>query len=103
ITVTAPGPSVWVSQVTTTAGSTINTNWKSITLITAPTPTDWIGVYAVGAADNAYLTRVFTGGLATGSTAISLPGGLAPGQYELRLFSNDTLTRLAVGNSFTIQ
>jgi hypothetical protein len=32
-----------------------------------------------------------------------LPVGLAAGQYELRLFSHDTLTRLAVGNSFTIQ
>jgi hypothetical protein len=100
ITITAPGPSVWVSPLTATAGSTITTSWRNIA---SPAGDDWLGVYAAGAPDGAYLTRVSTGGLATGSTPLVLPVGLAAGQYELRLFSHDTLTRLAVGNSFTIQ
>jgi hypothetical protein len=100
LTVTAPGPSVAVGSVTATAGSTITATWKGIM---APTPTDWIGVYVAGAADNAFVMQVSTTGLATGSVPIHLPNSLAPGQYELRLFSNGSLTRLAVGNSFTIQ
>jgi hypothetical protein len=100
ITVTAPGPIVAANSATATSGGTVTAFYRDIV---APMPTDWIGVYAAGAADNAYLTRVFTGGHVTGTTTIALPGGLAPGQYELRLFANDTLTRLAVGNSFAIQ
>jgi hypothetical protein len=33
---------------------------------------------------------------------ITIPATLAPGTYELRLFSNNGYTRLAVSNSFTV-
>jgi hypothetical protein len=100
LTVTAPGPSISVNSVTATSGGTITASWKGIT---APTPTDWIGVYVAGSADNSYVMQVSTTGVASGSVPILLPNGLAPGQYELRLFSSGSLTRLAVGNSFAIQ
>jgi 5-hydroxyisourate hydrolase-like protein (transthyretin family) len=101
----APGPSVGARSATGTTtfggGSTIQAWFGGIA---APTTTDWIGLYPVGAADNADIARVYTGTV-VGNTwkELIVPLGATPGQYELRLFSNDTLTRLAVGNSITIQ
>jgi hypothetical protein len=59
-------------------------------------------VYVAGVDDASYVTRVFTGGLAGGSTSINLPVGAVPGSYELRVFSNNTFTRLAVSNGFSV-
>jgi hypothetical protein len=56
----------------------------------------------VGADDASYLMRVYTNGSTSGSASINLPGVLASGPYELRLFTNNTFTRLAVGNGFTV-
>jgi hypothetical protein len=70
--------------------------------ITAPTLLDWIGLYSVGAADSAYLTRFSTGGRAIDSGLTTIPGTVADGAYELRLFANNSMTRLAVSNSFSV-
>jgi hypothetical protein len=99
ITVTVPGPTLAASPVTAAPGSTLTVDWHGIA---APTATDWIGVYASGTPDASYVTRVVTNGLASGTTALGLPGGLAVGSYELRLFSNNTFTRLAVSNGFSV-
>jgi IPT/TIG domain-containing protein/fibronectin type III domain protein len=100
----APGPSLSVrnASLTTTyhSGDMIQTSWSGIA---APSLTDWIGLYPAGAADSAYVYQTNTSGLATGSTSIIVPAGLTPGQYELRLFSNGTQTRLTVSNSLQIQ
>jgi putative Ig domain-containing protein/fibronectin type III domain protein len=99
LTITAPGPYVSANVATTTSTGTVTASYGGIA---DPRPNDWIGVYAVGSADNAQLAQVATGGHVIGSVTILLPG-LPPGQYELRLFEQGTLTRLAVGNPFTIQ
>jgi hypothetical protein len=99
VTVTAPGPTLAVSPVTVPATGTLTVNWRGIA---APTSTDWIGMYAIGAADNAYITRLFTSGLATGTTPFALPQGTGAGSYELRLFANNTLTRLTTSNGFVV-
>jgi len=99
VTVTTPGPVLVASPVTTVAGNTVTADWQAIA---APTAADWIGVYAVGADDASYLTRVFTTGTATGSTSLTLPGVVPVGAYELRLFTNNTFTRLATSNGFAV-
>jgi large repetitive protein len=99
VTVTAPGPTLAVSPVAVVAGSALTVDWHGIA---APTATDWIGVYAVGAPDASYVTRGNTNGLASGTTTLGLPGGLATGAYDLRLFANNTFTRLAVSNGLAV-
>jgi hypothetical protein len=99
LTVTAPGPTLAVSPLTVVAPSSLTVGWNGIV---APTATDWIGVYGVGAPDAGYVTRVVTNGLASGTTTVGLPGGLAAGAYELRLFTNNTFTRLAVSNGLAV-
>ena len=98
VTVTAPGPTLAASPINATGTSTIVAQWQGIA---APTANDWVGVYAAGASDSNYLARVFTGGGASGTASIVLPG-VAPGAYELRLFANNTFTRLATSNSFNV-
>jgi hypothetical protein len=99
VTVTAAGPSLTASPVATAPGGTLTAAWRNIAAATA---LDWVGVYAAGAADAGYVTRFYTGGRATDHTLATLPGSTSPGTYELRLFTNDTLTRLATSNSFTV-
>ena len=99
VTVTAPGPTLAVSPVKAVAGLTLTAAWQGIA---APTANDWIGVYAAGRPYATYLTRVVTNGLTSGTTTLALPGVLAAGAYELRLFANNTFTRLAVSNGVTV-
>jgi hypothetical protein len=99
VTITAPSTMLNLNAVTAVAGGTVTANWSAIA---APTATDWIGVYPAGASNANYITRVTTNGQASGATTLSLPGSLPLGSYELRLFSNNTLTRLAVSNGFSV-
>jgi hypothetical protein len=99
VTVTATGPSVSASPAITAPGSTLTVNWRNIA---APTTGDWVGVYPLGALDTAYATRIFSTGRATDRALLTLPGSLTAGTYELRLFSNNTFTKLATGNTFDV-
>jgi IPT/TIG domain-containing protein len=99
VTVTAAGPTLAVSPVLTAPGATLTVNWQNIA---APTPNDWVGVYPVGAADANYAARIFSSGRATDRALMQLPGTLTAGTYELRLFSNNTFTRLASSNTFNL-
>ncbi len=73
-------------------------------------PTTGLAVYAQGAADSAFKTWfydsscTFTPGTAkaSGSCTYTLPTNLPAGLYEFRLFSNNSWTRLAVSNAFTV-
>jgi hypothetical protein len=44
----------------------------------------------------------YTTGSASGSVPVALPSTLASGSYELRLFSQNSLQRLATSNPFTV-
>ncbi|PYN82348.1 MAG: hypothetical protein DMD96_06255, partial [Candidatus Rokuibacteriota bacterium] len=77
--------------------------------IPAPTSTDWIGLYVSGTSDQAYLAWIYvscsqTAGAAkaAGSCPFTIPSGLAPGSYELRLYANNAYTRLATSGTFTV-
>src|SRR5712691_10194544 len=106
LTVTAGGPSLSVSPTTVAAGGSVTAMWSGIA---SPSATDWIGLYAPGAADTAYLGWIYvscskTAGSATaaGSCAFPIPGTVAGGTYELRLLANNGFTRLATSNALTV-
>jgi hypothetical protein len=73
--------------------------------IPSPTTQDWIGLFRGGASDSDYLgSPRFTGSTApSGSTNLVIPleASDAP-DYELRLFSNKSTTRLAASLSFSV-
>jgi hypothetical protein len=87
-----------VSPTVIAAGGTLTVTWS----IETATSTDWIGLYAPGAPDTAYLAYRYTTGTASGSVAFTLPTSLSPGTYELRLFANNGYTRLVTSNAFTV-
>src|SRR2546425_7067188 len=51
-----PYTTLFRSPTSVAAGDTVTATWSGIA---APTPTDWIGLYAVGTADGAYLAWVY--------------------------------------------
>src|SRR5262249_3846131 len=104
--VTAAGPGLSASPPTVARGPSVTAAWSAIP---SPTPTDWIGLYTRGAADTAYIAWIYvscsqTPGVAaaSGSCPFTIPGSLAPGTYELRLFSNNGYSRLATSNPLTV-
>jgi hypothetical protein len=81
------------SPSTIRPGDQVTASWSGIP---SPTATDWVGLYAVGTLeDRKYLTWKYTDGGASGTRLLPIPAGVAPGTYELRLFSNNGYTRLA--------
>ena len=105
-TVTAAGPTLSASPGSVVAGSSVTATWNGIP---SPTTIDWIGLYTPGAANTAYLAWIYVScshtpgsAMAAGSCAFPIPGGLAPGTYQLRLLSNNGFTLLATSNDFTV-
>jgi hypothetical protein len=103
---TVTNTNLTANPATVSAGAKVTASWSGIT---APTPKDWIGLYAPGAADTQFITWVYVScstvagtARASGSCAYPLPATPAAGNYELRLFANDGFTRLAATNSFTV-
>ena len=88
------------------AAGTVIANWSGIP---APTATDWIGLYRVGAANSEYIDWLYvscsqTPGIpqASGSCPFLIPDQLAAGTYELRLLANDGFSNLAISNPLTL-
>ena len=101
-----PTPVLTVTPASVVPGGTVTTTWSGIP---APTPGDWIGLYVPGSGNTAYLAWIFVScsqspgaALAAGSCPFTIPGGLTPGSYELRLYANDTYARLATSNPFDV-
>ena len=91
-----------VSPSSVVPGGSVTASWSGIA---APTSWDWIGLYAPGTAEGAYLGWIYvscsqTPGSATasGSCTGPMPETVAPGTYELRLFTADSYTHLATSN-----
>jgi RHS repeat-associated protein len=97
---TANAATLSASPTSVAPGASLTATWNAIT---TPTATDWIGLYASGASNTAYLTYQYTNGSASGSiSSYSIPAGAAAGTYELRLFAHNGYTLLATSNSFTV-
>jgi subtilisin family serine protease len=99
-------PVLTVAPSSVVAGGTVTATWNGIAV---PTSTDWIGLYAVGAGDGAYLAWLYvscthTPGAAQagGSCPLQIPGSVPPGAYELRLFAANGYTRLATSGTFNV-
>jgi len=75
----------------------------SWTGISAPTATDWIELVSTGAADTSYVAWVYTNGASAGSRTLTVPSSTLPGSYEARLFAQDSLQRIAVSNTISVQ
>jgi VCBS repeat protein len=105
-TVTSSGTSLSVNPSTVSAGGSVIAAWSGIV---SPTASDWIGLYALGSADTAYLAWMYvscsttpSGAWAEGACWFAIPNTLTAGPYELRLFANDGYTRLATSNGLTV-
>jgi hypothetical protein len=99
IVITAAVVSLSASPTSVSPGGTLSATWGGIL---APSATDWVGLFVPGAANSAFLAWRYTTGAASGTVPFTLPANLAQGNYELRLFSNNTSTLLATSNGFTV-
>jgi len=100
------GATLGVSPTSVTAGGMVTVTWSGIT---PPTPADWIGLYVPATAGGAYRAWIYVScsqtpgaAKAAGSCAFTLPGEVAPGGYEVRLYANNGYTRLATSDSFSV-
>ncbi|MCC6179772.1 MAG: YncE family protein [Chloroflexi bacterium] len=92
--------SLSVAPTTAAAGSLPRVSFGGIAI---PSGGDWIGLYRQGAADPDFLVRRYTNGtetpggsgVASGTLGLPLPSDLAPGSYEVRLYSNNSFQKLA--------
>ncbi len=99
--------SLTVTPTTVAAGGRVNVAFNNVT---SPTSGDWIAVYTQGSADAVYMAWFYNStctsnsgtAMASGSCTYTLPTSLTAGLYELRLFANDSWTRLAVSNAFSV-
>jgi 6-phosphogluconolactonase (cycloisomerase 2 family) len=106
VTVTAAGPaSLSASPSSVAAGGTVTVAFSGVAL---PTAQDWVGLYPVGAPNGAYVSWFWTSsctqalggsGVSAGSCPLVMPA--TGGQYQLRLFANNTFTVLATSNTVT--
>src|SRR5207302_799743 len=81
----------------------------TVTIANGPgNQTDWVTLAPASAADSGYLTWVYLNGLQTppsvGATTATLTFNMpaTPGAYNLRLFANNTLTKLATSGTVTV-
>ena len=91
-------PAVTTSKSSYAAGENIGVNYSSA----SGSAKDWIGLFAAGAPNSAYLTwtysdntKIGTAGLINGTVNFS-SGLTSPGNYEVRLFFNNGSTPAAV-------
>ena len=105
LTMTA-GPALMVTPTMIERGGSVTATWSGIE---APTPTDWLGIYAAGTDDEAFIDWIYTScskttgaGDASGACAFVVPWHVAPGAYELRLFANGQYYRIATSNTLAV-
>jgi serine protease len=101
-----PGPSLTVAPASVASGDTVTADWSGIN---APSATDWVALYAPGAAPTAFIAWIYVScsktpaaARAPGTCPFVLPATLASGSYELRLYANNGYTRLATSPAFTV-
>jgi RHS repeat-associated protein len=99
-----PGAANAATTLTATPASVIPGGTETATWSGIPSPTgsDWLGLYTPGAANTSYHSWRWGNGAASGSLPFTIPAGIAPGTYELRLLANGGYTALATSNTFTV-
>src|SRR5438445_1878738 len=102
----AESPILNVPPASVPAPGSATATWEGIA---APTPTDWIGLYAEGTAGGAYLAWIYVScsqtpgpAKASGSCILQIPPIAPPGRYEFRLYAANMFTRLATSGPFMV-
>lgn len=102
----AESPILNVPPASVPARGSATATWEGIA---APTPTDWIGLYAEGTAGGAYLAWIYVScsqspgpAKASGSCILQIPPSAPPGRYEFRLYAANMFTRLATSGPFMV-
>ena len=92
---------VSANPTTTNAGGVLRVSWSGLI---NPTPNDWIGLYpSLRTPYYGDIAWRYTDGGASGTVSIRVPPGAPPGtSYEVRLFRNDTYSRLATSGPLTV-
>src|SRR5436190_1123048 len=97
-------PTVTVASTTAMPGAAV-----TVTIANGPgNQTDWVALVPASAADTGYLTWAYLNGLQTapavGLTAATLTFSMpaTPGAYNLRLFANNSPTKLATSATVTV-
>jgi len=89
---------VWPGSVT---GTTLTVTWSGIQ---GPTAKDWVGLWAIGDPDDD-VTRIavrYTGGIKDGQVGLTFPTPSSTKTFEVRLFANDSWTRIATSAPITV-
>ena len=109
---TVSGSQLSSSPSTIPRGNNVSVTWAGI----HPTSnTDWVGLYAIGAADTAFSGWFYNSSTASpcnqtsgptasvaGTCQYTIPIAVPPGSYEFRLFSNNGYTKLETSPTFTV-
>ena len=104
-----PAPTLSASPTTVVAGNAVTVTWANIP---NPTAKDWIGLYQKGGTSNQsqqawlYVSGTKNAGKdvppTSGSVSFTIPANLDAGNYEFRLFSDDSYDLLATSNSIAV-
>lgn len=78
-------PTLTTAKATFSVSEPIVVNFANLSGAAA----DWVGIYAAGSANTAYLQYLYTGGKTSGSLSFN---ARVAGNYEARLFLNDSYT-----------
>src|SRR4030095_3413403 len=104
--ITAASVTLSATPASVSAGDSFTVTWAQIP---NATNRDWIGLYAPGSSDTAYLDWMYVNcsrspsvPIASGTCSFPISSSRPPGTYEFRLLPNDTYTRIATSNAFTV-
>jgi hypothetical protein len=107
----ASAQTLTVTPATIAPGGNVTVTWSGVT---APTTTDWFGLYVPGSSDlwsqgevspydsSCNLAAPGSTALASGSCSVTIPTTTPIGTYEARLFANGTYTKLATSGTYTV-
>jgi len=103
-TPTPSGPEVTLSTNSIGVGGTLAVNWFN----NQETTTDWLSLAQAGSANNSYVDWKFTSSCSRGAGTTALEKGTCfftvntAGTYELRLFAQNSYTRLATSEPLQV-
>lgn len=100
------GLSLVVAPDTVLPGTTISATWSGLS---NPTVRDWIALAPVGSASGSYGAWTYvsckkapTVARVSGSCSMTVPGNIASGNYEVRLFANDGFNLIVRSNTIRV-
>jgi hypothetical protein len=102
--VTVTAPTVTLDTASAAPGATV----QATIAHGAGAAGDWVGLFRAGTLNTAYLAWAYLNGqhtkpgLGLTDAALSFTLPLTAGSYEVRLFRNDSLTRIAISGSVTV-